>query len=92
MENAVLTSNTSVWESETLVSGVGRTFLRDLARETQKNAKNNTTTTDTKKAERPGRKNAKKIPKNTKSRRENSKVDTTKIPKIGPKHHQKPPK
>ena len=70
MENAVLTSNTSVSESETFVSGVEGKILRDLGREKQKNAKNNTTTTDTKKAQSPGRKNAKKIPKNTKTRRE----------------------
>ena len=74
MENAVLTSNTSVSESETFVSGVDGKILRDLGGEKQKNAKNNTTTTDTKKAQSPGRKNAKKIPKNTKTRREKFKM------------------
>merc|ERR1711964_115614 len=92
MENAVLTSNTSVSESETFVSGVDGKILRDLGREKQKNAKNNTTTTDTKKAQSPGRKNAKKIPKNTKTRREKFKSRHDKKHKTAPKHHQNSPK
>ena len=90
MENAVLTSNTSVSESETFVSGVDRTILRDLARENQKNAQNTTTTTtDTKKAQSPGKKNDEKIPKKTTTRRKKSTStphkNTKKRPKTTPK-------
>ena len=37
MENAILTSNTSVLVSEMFVSDVDRTILKDLAGENQKN-------------------------------------------------------
>ena len=63
MENAVLTSNTSVSESETFVSGVDGTILRDLGGQKQKKREKQHDNNRDQKSKKPGKK---KCQKNTK--------------------------